>query len=308
MSKDLKELFEIYSKHLKRSQFSFDHRRARIKSYLEYLEEKEIKFLTVDSVKRWIDEKYAPSSKSSWEGKYNDIRDFSLWANAATPSNEALPFRRQPKKKRRIPNILNETDAFEIINSIGSQNTDKGLSPLTVQTIVGLMFVTGLRIGEALALTTEDVDLNAGVIYVKDQKSPRDRYVPILEKTVLELKRYRKQCRRIHPDIEDIFFLFDNGIAKSRAPFYQRFHRACVATGHRPSTKLETNHSFLKPHDLRHSFTVNALIKCYKNGLNVFEEAAKLTTILGHKSVKETYWYTENTPELVSLAMEKARV
>lgn len=305
MSKDLEKLFVIYCNHLKRSQYKYDHRKANIKSYLAYIQRKGIEHLTVDSVKSWIEETYAPSSRFSWERRYANIRDFSIWANAAQPFNEALPHRRQAKTLRRKPNILSEGDAIEIIRAIGSQKTEIGLSPVTVQVIFGLMFRTGLRTGEALALKPQDVDLEKKKIYVKEQKSPRDRYVPILSSTVKELAKYRQLCSRIHPSLSEYFFLFDKGVARSKIPFYQRFHRACVATGHRPSVEIGRNSTYLNPHDLRHSFAVNALIKCYKDNLDVFEEAVKLTVLLGHKNVKETYWYIENVPELVSLVMEK---
>lgn len=55
-------------------------------------------------------------------------------------------------------------------------------------------------------------------------------------------------------------------------------------------------------HDLRHSYTVRALIEIYKSDLNAHEAVVELSASLGHKSLDHTYWYVEAVPELTAAA------
>ena len=60
----------------------------------------------------------------------------------------------------------------------------------------------------------------------------------------------------------------------------------------------------LRPHDMRHSFAVNSLIQCYEDGRDIEEEVAKLSILLAHKTLKETYWYITGIPRLIEIAMK----
>ena len=74
--------------------------------------------------------------------------------------------------------------------------------------------------------------------------------------------------------------------------------------GHRVNGKgrLRTN---LTIHDIRHSFAVNSLIKIYESGVDVNEAIEQLSSIMGHKTINETYWYIEAVPELIAAAFRK---
>ena len=63
-------------------------------------------------------------------------------------------------------------------------------------------------------------------------------------------------------------------------------------------------------HDLRHSFAVHALVRCRADRDGVNQHMLALSTYLGHSSVNSTYWYLEQTPELlrgIALACERAQ-
>jgi hypothetical protein len=44
------------------------------------------------------------------------------------------------------------------------------------------------------------------------------------------------------------------------------------------------------------------MLRWYKEGANVEQQIPKLSTFLGHVSVKSTYWYLSANPELLQLA------
>lgn len=65
-------------------------------------------------------------------------------------------------------------------------------SPLraaTHETLFGLLAVSGMRIGEALALADSDIDLTDGVITIRQAKFNRERLVPLHATTTAALRR-----------------------------------------------------------------------------------------------------------------------
>ena len=53
---------------------------------------------------------------------------------------------------------------------------------------------------------------------------------------------------------------------------------------------------------MRHTFATKKLIEWYRAGLDVTRLIPRLSTYLGHVSVKETYWYIQAVPELLQCA------
>jgi integrase/recombinase XerD len=68
---------------------------------------------------------------------------------------------------------------------------NSGLRPWTYHALLGLLSVTGLRVGEALRLRLDDVDLDAGVLTVRGTKFGKSRLVPIHASTRDVLADYR---------------------------------------------------------------------------------------------------------------------
>jgi integrase len=58
-------------------------------------------------------------------------------------------------------------------------------------------------------------------------------------------------------------------------------------------------------HDLRHSFAINTLIGWYHNGDDIDARLPALSTYLGHRDPRSTYWYLSAAPELLALAAKR---
>lgn len=55
-------------------------------------------------------------------------------------------------------------------------------------------------------------------------------------------------------------------------------------------------------HDLRHMFAVRTLLDWYRSGENIELRLPALSTYLGHREPRSTYWYLSAAPELFALA------
>jgi integrase len=87
------------------------------------------------------------------------------------------------------------------------------------------------------------------------------------------------------------------GQAPTRASQDPVFRRLCDATGVGAGSVTRP-----RIHDLRHTFTVSTLLEWYRAGEDVEARLPWLSTYLGHRDPRSTYWYMSAAPELLALA------
>ena len=181
------------------------------------------------------------------------------------------------------------------------------LSAHTYSTLVGLLCVTGMRISEALIhLKDADVDLENRYIYVRASKAARDRYVPITQCTADRLAEYRRIREKCFPGEQDRFFLIHQGRIRSAEAFRRIFANVTAKLGYRSKDQIGRVSTSLVPHDFRHSFATNSLMRIHEEGLDVESEIPKLTMILGHERPRDTYHYIQAMPELLALILRRS--
>lgn len=168
---------------------------------------------------------------------------------------------------------------------------------MTHETLFGLLAASGLRIGEALGLCRDDVDLAAGVLTIREAKFRRSRLVPVHPTTTAALGAYAGRRDRQYPQARSSsFFVSTIGTALGYGGVCHMFIQLTTAMRLRTATVCP------RIHDLRHSFAVQTLIDWYRSGVDVAARMAVLSTYLGHVNPVGTYWYLSATPELVELA------
>ncbi|HET6951746.1 MAG TPA: tyrosine-type recombinase/integrase [Acidimicrobiales bacterium] len=174
-------------------------------------------------------------------------------------------------------------------------------SPLraaTFETLVGLLAVSGLRIGEALRLDRDDVDLDDGVLHVRQTKFGKSREVPLHPSTVNALAAYARRCDELCPRPRDPSFFISP--AGTRV-LYCNAHLAWLDLVRRAGLQPRSATCRPRPHDLRHSFAVCTLLGWYRDGVDVGAHMPLLSTYLGHVHPANTYWYLSAAPELLAL-------
>ena len=105
-----------------------------------------------------------------------------------------------------------------------------------MQTLIGLLASTGLRVGEALRLDRGDVDWSDGVLHVRRSKFRKSRLVPIAPSIVEALERYAGQRDRVHPDPRsDSFFISLRGTRVIHECVWKTFRMLCDNAGSAPA-------------------------------------------------------------------------
>lgn len=223
-------------------------------------------------------------------------RGFAKYLQTIDPTTQVPPSGIWPTRNPRpAPYLWSQADIARLLESA------RGLTPplrgATIQTLLGLLAVSGMRVGEALHLTRHDVDLVGGVLRIRDAKFDRERLVPLHLSATEKLRAYaaRRDEARAVPT-STAFFVSSTGAAVTYSGVLSSFVELTTTLG------LRTAQVQPRMHDLRHSFAVQALLDWYRAGVDVNGQMMVLSTYLGHVHPAGTYWYLSAAPELMELA------
>lgn len=233
------------------------------------------------------------------------LRGFARYCQRFDPNGEIPPMGLFGRTHRRlVPHIYTEQELVQLVEATSKLRPSDGLRPLTYRTLYGLLASCGLRIGEAIRLTRDDVDLDCGVISVSGAKRNKSRFVPLHPSAVRALQSYAHQRDRKvpSPDSEN-FFLLDNGKPPTRPRICCTLHRLADELG----WKARGDYPRHRVQDFRHTFIVKNILRALEEGLHVDRVVLALSTYVGHNHVADTYWYVTGIPELMAIAGERFR-
>jgi integrase len=265
--------------------------------FVGQLETDGIDTITIEAARSWA---MRPSDvdRSWWGHRLSVVRVFARHLHAINPVHEVPPAGLLPAANpRATPYLYANTDIEELMAA--ARDLRSPLRSATIETLVGLLAVTGVRIGEALRLDRGDVDLNEGVLQIRDTKFGKSREVPLHTSTVAALEAYARRRDRLCPHPTDPAFFVSN--AGTRL-LYTSVHVTWLNMVRRAGLKPRSPRCRPRPHDLRHSFAVRTLLGWYQEGVDVQARMPALSTYLGHVHPANTYWYLSGAPELLNLA------
>lgn len=200
---------------------------------------------------------------------------------------ETLPAR-PPKPaeywRRRQPRILSLAEARRVLAAARRLPPVGSLRPATTAMLLGVLYTTGMRIGEALALDIGDLDCGDRILTVRKGKFGKSRILPLRESTVEALVRYvHHPARPVGTNSSDPLFVSRLRRRLSYPAGSLAIHKACLATG--------ISKPLPRPHDFRHTFAVGRVEAWYAQGRDIDALLPALSTYLGHLSVEHTRLY-----------------
>jgi integrase/recombinase XerD len=174
-------------------------------------------------------------------------------------------------------------------------------SPLraaTFRTVIGLVAVTGMRVGEVIRLDRPDVDWTEGLLLIRESKFGKSRQLPLHHSTLDALRAYAAERGRRQPSPPSpSLFVSTTGTRLIHEVLCTTFRRLAdeigISADHGPNPRL---------HDLRHSFAVRTLVNWSRSGADIEANLSRLSTYLGHADPRSTYWYLSASPELMAFA------
>jgi integrase len=273
--------------------YTLDETGRQLAVFVGHLDTKGIDTLTVAVAVEWAT---ATPRGGNGARRLAMVRGFARYLQALDPTHEVPPTGLLAARTARpVPHLYSEADIALLMGAARALNPSGW--GVTVEAIIGLLWATGMRIGEVLRLNTADVDAENSALTVWLSKFGKSRLVPVAPSTITALSDYRGQ---LPTSATAAMFVAPNG----KRVAYPRFNLAFVnlldstgiteASGRRP-----------RAHDLRHSFAVRTLLGWYRTGADVHAMLPRLSTYLGHVEPASTYWYLSAAPELMALAAQR---
>lgn len=281
-----------------RRALGFKLRRAELllADFVGHLEADGTDIITTDAALAWASLPLKGSSEW-WGYRLSVVRAFARHLHAIDARHEVPPPGLLPVRTHRaVPYLYSDADIAALMSA--ARQLSSPLRAATFETLVGLLAVTGLRIGEALRLDRNDVDLLTGVLRIRESKFGKSRQVPLHPSTVEALAAYgrcRDQLCRHRRDAA--FFVSTAGTRL----LYCNAHLAWLDLVRRAGLQPRSARCRPRPHDVRHSFAVRTLLGWYRDGADVAAQMPLLSTYLGHVHPANTYWYLSAAPELLTL-------
>lgn len=205
------------------------------------------------------------------------------------------PLRTIPSRGAHQPYIYSTSELQALMAAASQLPPENSLRPHTYQTLLGLLYSTGIRIGEALALNLEHFHRTERRLYIAEGKFRKARWVPLSPSTCQALERYVRTRLQIRPRSPDSPLLLNQ---RSR-----RLHQCTVNQSFRHLLRQcgihHRTHTGPRIHDLRHTFAVHRLLAWYREGDDVNARVPYLATYMGHVDIHSTQVYLRATPELI---------
>jgi integrase/recombinase XerD len=230
------------------------------------------------------------------------VRGFLAYLSAVVPSTEVPPYGLLASHRRRRPYIFSDAEIEALSVAAAKAPPQGGLRPSMLATLLGLLASTGLRIGEAIRLTVNDVQLDARPAHLRilESKFRKSRLVPIDPTTATALTGYVRRRQELgYHALSEIFFVNKSGSALDAGVLGSWFNKLTSKVELRPIRDDARRPSL---HSFRHSFAVRRLRAWHEAGLDVQALLPTLSVYLGHVRPEDTYWYLTVTPDLLRAA------
>jgi len=268
--------------------------------FVAYLEQTGAEHVSVEAALAWATRSANP--ESCWRAqRLGMVRCFARYLHALDPGHEVPPPGLLPRGSGRpAPFLFSDADLAAMMGaarSIGSP-----LRAATLETLIGLMGVSGLRVGEVIRLDRDDVDFDQDALAIRNSKAGRSRVVPLHASTTAALRAYDARRDVLFPKPSaPSFFITTKGTRMRSGSLRQAFAEAVAAAGFPPRVGRHGP----RPGDLRHSFAVSTLVDWHRGGAEVEPNLPLLSTYLGHVSPASTYWYLSASPRLLAAAASR---
>jgi integrase/recombinase XerD len=298
---DLHQILDDYLATRHSMGYKLQHADRRLLEFVGSVLAQGSSWITTKLALQWATQPHGASPRW-WATRLSLVRQFALYAQAFAPRTEIPPHHLLPCSSRRFtPYIYSKQDIDRLLQTARTQRDH--FSAFTDTALIGLIAVTGMRVGEAVRLDRHEFDPDQGLLVVRGTKFGKSRELPLHPSTVEALGHYARSRDRLLPiQYSSCFFLSRKGTPLIYNNIHRRFHRLIDRAG-------LANRSPRRPriHDLRHTFAVRTLIDWYRAGVDVETRLPLLSTYLGHVDPTKTYWYLTAVPELLALVSERCQ-
>lgn len=272
--------------------------------FIAWMHERGETTITTASALAWAT--LPPQTDSNWHAhRLSVVRGFAAHLHALDGAHELVAQDLLPQRSRRaVPYLYTSAEIRALMDASSVIATPHRAA--TMRALIGLLSVTGMRIGEAIRLDQQDIDHERNLITVIESKFGKSRQLAVHTTTTAALRAYlARRDRPVAIELTDAVFTSATGTRLTYCNVHLAFKRIVAHAGLQPRSTVCRP----RPHDLRHTFAVNTLLDAYRDdrgdGEHIQARIALLCTYLGHVNPGSTYWYLQASPELLALAADR---
>ena len=192
-----------------------------------------------------------------------------------------------PRVGRTLPKFLTEEEVERLLDQVAKEKSPEGCRDWA---ILELMYATGLRVSELIALNLNDTNLKEPYVRCLG-KGSRERIVYIYPRAVEAVKTYLEKARPILLNSKEDKPLFVN----RRGERLTRQWVWVIIKKHARKARVDKP---ITPHVLRHSFATHML----RGGASI----RHVQELLGHSTISTTQVYTHLTNDHLRSEYEKS--
>ena len=274
--------------------------------FVRFMEQHRASYITQALALAWAQQP-SHAQPAHWAQRLSFVRGFARYRSATDPRTQIpalglLPF--QPKRAR--PYLYSDAEIRNLLRAALAMpcRYERGeLRPWVYYCLLGLLSVSGLRVGEARNLELQDVDLKAAVLTIRGTKFGKTRLVPLHASTCNVLAEYLRRRNRHwgQRPVSPYLFVSSWGHRLDGADIRRTFYALSRQIGLRGPSDSHGP----RLHDLRHRFATNTLVRWYRSNQDPERKLPLLSAYLGHVHVADTQWYLSGSPELMREAMRR---
>jgi len=274
--------------------------------FVSFMEQHRASYITQALALAWAQQPLH-AQPAHWTQRLSFVRGFARYRSATDPRTQIpaqglLPFR--PKRAR--PYLYSDAEIQSLLSTalkIPYRYERGRLRPWVYHCLLGLLSVSGLRVGEARNLELQDVDLKTAVLTIRSAKFGKTRLVPLHHSTCRVLTEYIRRRNRHWRQraVSSYLFVSSSGHRLDGADIRRTFYALSRQIGLRGPSDSHGP----RLHDLRHRFATNTLVRWYRSNQDPERKLPLLSAYLGHVHVADTQWYLSGSPELMREAMHR---
>jgi integrase/recombinase XerD len=291
----LRQELEDYLRVRRRLGFKLGSDQRLLEDFVGFLEQVGASRVSSELAVMWA-QRPVDAHPHRWGQRLSIVRVFARYVATLDPASEVPSTELlQARRPRVAPYIYSPAEINALIDAAGQLTPP--LRAASYRTVIGLMATTGLRLGEALGLERQDVDLTDGALHVRARQH-KQREVPLHPTATRALRGYARQRDRHWPQPQSpAFFLNTRGVRLADREFNHYFAQLIRQIGLEGAGERARP----RPHDLRHTLAVRTLLDWIEAGEDVGRRMPELSTFIGHVQPESTSWYLQAVPELMAL-------
>jgi integrase len=260
------------------------------------------KVLTSEQLSRWLGRfDVKPSTKQS---KLTHVRRFAGYLRTLGIKTSLPELPRVPSDFE--PYIFTIEEMERIFDAADDLILTRPSSRIAAEfpVLLRILYGCGLRLGEAMSLTWDDVDLHEGVLTVREAKNRKQRIVPMSGELTRILTLYRNAPCYSMKD-HDFLFRKEDGARRGKSSYWRLFDEVLCGLGIKGAHNYRFRSRGPCIHSLRHVFVLHSFLKAEAEGRTFIETVPFLSTYLGHSGLTETEKYLKARHEMYRESHEK---